>query len=114
MISKLVSECGAAFTAKLEGMFRDISLSQELMTGFKQFQSQLPDFVSNSDSSAVDFFSAHVLTQGVWPPYSDCSSNLVIPNDVALAQSSFQTFYLNKHNGAFFLFFSVSLHNIVR
>ena len=36
MIGKLKSECGSQFTNKLEGMFKDIDLSQELMKRFKE------------------------------------------------------------------------------
>lgn len=31
-----VSECGAAFTSKLEGMFKDMELSKDIMVQFKQ------------------------------------------------------------------------------
>lgn len=30
------TECGPNFTSKLEGMFKDIELSREMMTSFKQ------------------------------------------------------------------------------
>lgn len=30
------SECGAAFTSKLEGMFKDMELSKDIMVQFKQ------------------------------------------------------------------------------
>jgi hypothetical protein len=36
MISKLKTECGAPFTNKLEGMFKDIDLSRELMSNYTQ------------------------------------------------------------------------------
>lgn len=36
MISKLKSECGASFTNKLEGMFKDIDISKDIMISFKQ------------------------------------------------------------------------------
>ena len=36
MLLKLKQECGAQFTSKLEGMFRDIEVSKDLMTSFKQ------------------------------------------------------------------------------
>ena len=29
-------ECGAAFTSKLEGMFKDMELSKDIMSSFKQ------------------------------------------------------------------------------
>uniref|UniRef100_A0A8K9XI34 Cullin-4A n=1 Tax=Oncorhynchus mykiss TaxID=8022 RepID=A0A8K9XI34_ONCMY len=36
MLSKLKHECGAAFTSKLEGMFKDMELSKDVMIQFKQ------------------------------------------------------------------------------
>lgn len=36
MISKLKTECGAHFTSKLEGMFKDIEASNTLMTAYKE------------------------------------------------------------------------------
>lgn len=30
------AECGAAFTSKLEGMFKDMELSKDIMVHFKQ------------------------------------------------------------------------------
>uniref|UniRef100_A0A8C5AEH0 Cullin 4A n=1 Tax=Gadus morhua TaxID=8049 RepID=A0A8C5AEH0_GADMO len=36
MLSKLKHECGAAFTSKLEGMFKDMELSKDIMIHFKQ------------------------------------------------------------------------------
>ncbi|XP_061233698.1 cullin-4A isoform X1 [Neopsephotus bourkii] len=36
MLSKLKHECGAAFTSKLEGMFKDMELSKDVMVQFKQ------------------------------------------------------------------------------
>ena len=35
MIGKLKAECGAAFTNKLEGMFKDVDLSKELLASFR-------------------------------------------------------------------------------
>lgn len=31
-----ILECGAAFTSKLEGMFKDMELSKDIMVQFKQ------------------------------------------------------------------------------
>jgi cullin 4 len=31
MVAKLKAECGGAYTSKLEGMFRDVELSKDLM-----------------------------------------------------------------------------------
>jgi cullin-4 len=35
MLSKLKEECGGQFTQKLEGMFKDIELSREVMVQYK-------------------------------------------------------------------------------
>lgn len=36
MIGKLKAECGSQFTNKLEGMFKDMDLSKDIMKSFKQ------------------------------------------------------------------------------
>ena len=38
MISKLKTECGCQFTSKLEGMFKDISISNTINNEYKQRQ----------------------------------------------------------------------------
>lgn len=35
------SECGAAFTSKLEGMFKDMELSKDIMVQFKQVRTAI-------------------------------------------------------------------------
>lgn len=44
MLSKLKQECGPGFTSKLEGMFKDMELSKDIMLAFKQVSSYI--FVS--------------------------------------------------------------------
>ena len=39
MISKLKAECGSGFTSKLEGMFKDVELSRDVMSSFKESSS---------------------------------------------------------------------------
>ena len=41
MLSKLKQECGAAFTSKLEGMFKDMELSKDVLVHFKQVYERL-------------------------------------------------------------------------
>ena len=36
MIGKLKAECGAQFTNKLEGMFKDVDLSRDVLASFRQ------------------------------------------------------------------------------
>ena len=41
MITKLKTECGSQFTNKLEGMFKDVDLSRDIMMSFKSSVSLL-------------------------------------------------------------------------
>uniref|UniRef100_A0A8C7C068 Cullin 4B n=1 Tax=Neovison vison TaxID=452646 RepID=A0A8C7C068_NEOVI len=59
MLSKLKHECGAAFTSKLEGMFKDMELSKDIMIQFKQNQN-VPGNIE---------LTVNILTMGYWPTY---------------------------------------------
>jgi cullin-4 len=90
MISKLKAECGASFTNKLEGMFKDIDISKDIMAAFKSspFHSQL--------SAGLDLY-VHVLTAGYWPAYPVIE--VTLPKQMSDYQEVFKKFYLNKHSG---------------
>uniref|UniRef100_A0A8C6TQ37 Cullin 4A n=1 Tax=Neogobius melanostomus TaxID=47308 RepID=A0A8C6TQ37_9GOBI len=66
MLSKLKHECGAAFTSKLEGMFKDMELSKDIMIQFKQNQ---------SDPSNIEL-TVNILTMGYWPSYTPMEVHL--------------------------------------
>jgi len=93
MISKLKAECGSSFTNKLEGMFKDMDLSKDIMSAFyeskdaQSFQSTHKDIELN----------VYVLTAVYWPPYQPVEVNL--PKEVAEYQEVFKKFYLAKHSG---------------
>ena len=65
MISKLKSECGCQFTSKLEGMFKDMTLSN---TVNDEFKSRL-DIADAAKLGGVDLY-VRVLTTGFWPGQS--------------------------------------------
>jgi len=90
MISKLKAECGSGFTSKLEGMFKDVDLSRDVMTSFKE-SPQARDIESDVE------LSVHVLTQGYWPTYPPVEVKL--PREVLRLQEIFNTYYTAKHNG---------------
>lgn len=92
MISKLKTECGCQFTSKLEGMFKDISLSNTTNEEFKAFVNN-----SNVKLHGVDL-SVRVLTTGFWPTQSSLSK-CNIPHAPAQAFEAFKRFYLSKHSG---------------
>ena len=61
MISKLKSECGCQFTSKLEGMFKDMTVSNTVNEEFKNYLSN-----TNKSLNGVDL-TVRVLTTGYWP-----------------------------------------------
>ncbi|RDD40923.1 Cullin-3-B [Trichoplax sp. H2] len=91
MIFKLKSECGCQFTSKLEGMFKDMSVSETVMEKFKKHL--------DSSQTTINFdLNIRVLTAGFWP--SQLSSNQCnIPTEISTCYDAFQSFYLGGHNG---------------
>eukprot|EP01137_Pigoraptor_chileana_P025945 Opistho-2@96193 len=92
LIGKLKAECGYQFTSKLEGMFKDISVSSDLMVTFKTFLDS-----SQSDLRSVDL-NVRVLTTGYWPTNPN-SSRCNLPPELSHACDVFQNFYYSKHTG---------------
>lgn len=90
MLSKLKQECGAGFTSKLEGMFKDMELSKELMGPFKAY-------LKNINSPGSIEMSVNVLTMGYWPTYQQME--VALPSEMLQYRELFKKFYLNKHSG---------------
>lgn len=90
-ISKLKIECGANFTSKLEGMFKDIELSKDINETFRSSPEYNEKCSRSVDSRIL------VLTMGFWPPFSVLKCNL--PPLLSEFQNAFQQFYLNKNPG---------------
>lgn len=92
MISKLKTECGCQFTSKLEGMFKDMSVSNTIMEEFK-------NHLNNQQISlyGVDL-TVRILTTGFWPTQSS-TPNCNIPASPRAAFDTFKHFYLAKHSG---------------
>nr|DBA21038.1 TPA: hypothetical protein GDO54_017759 [Pyxicephalus adspersus] len=90
MLSKLKHECGAAFTSKLEGMFKDMELSKDIMVHFKQY-------MQNQNVPGNIELTVNILTMGYWPTYVPMEVHL--PPEMVKLQEIFKTFYLGKHSG---------------
>lgn len=88
MIGKLKSECGEGFTSRLEGMFKDIDLSENLTTSFKQ---------RPSNCNLPIEFTAHVLTSSFWPMFTKDRINL--SDKMMDYLTTFQDFYKAKYSG---------------
>ncbi|KAG5884651.1 hypothetical protein JTB14_005396 [Gonioctena quinquepunctata] len=89
MIGKLKSECGTGFTSKIEGMFKDINISQGINQAFKQHLIHTATFSSD--------LCINVLTSSFWPNYP--TYNTSIPQELAEYQVNFQKFYATNHSG---------------
>ena len=69
-----MAECGGGFTSKLEGMFKDMELSKDIVLAFKQHQQYL-------DSSGGIDLTVNILTMGYWPTYPPCE--VLLPSEVS-------------------------------
>lgn len=90
MLLKLKQECGPNFTSKLEGMFRDMEISREMMSSFKETR-------HNTMSSGTIDLSVNVLTMIYWPPYTPVE--VTLPEQMGKYLEAFKSFYICKHNG---------------
>lgn len=92
MISKLKSECGCQFTSKLEGMFKDMTVSNTINDEFKNHLQS-----TGKNMNGVDL-SVRVLTTGFWPG-QNAPPPIVLPRSPAQSFDVFKNFYLAKHSG---------------
>ncbi|CAF1379688.1 unnamed protein product [Rotaria magnacalcarata] len=92
MISRLKTECGCQFTCKLEGMFKDISVSNTTADDFRLYVSQ-----KRINLNGIDL-TVRVLTTGFWPTQT-INNQCNLPATVREAYQCFHRFYLNKHSG---------------
>lgn len=93
LVARLRMEMGASFTNKLEGMFRDMKVSGEQISEFKNLRQ------SGTINLSVDI-NVNVLTTTFWPS-SVVSANVKckFPPEVEKARIAFEDFYLKKHSG---------------
>jgi len=91
MLSKLKAECGAGFTSKMEGMFKDMELSKDINGAFKQHLTH-----SRSEACSVDLVT-NVLSMAFWPTYPVLQVH--IPQYLAKYQDIFYNFYKSKYSG---------------
>lgn len=90
-VSLLKAECGAGYTAKMEGMFQDMDWSRETMTRYKQSSFQ----EGPNDQLDMDI---QVLTTGFWPVYQQYP-NLILPPALEERQRHFTDYYKTKYQG---------------
>ncbi|KAJ8951173.1 hypothetical protein NQ314_007713, partial [Rhamnusium bicolor] len=91
-VKRSTTECGCQFTSKLEGMFKDMTVSNTIMDEFKEHITK-----SETNLGGVDLF-MRVLTTGFWPTQS-ATPKCHIPAVPLAAFECFRRFYLAKHSG---------------
>lgn len=91
MITRLQMECGHQFTTKLEGMYKDISISSELSSEFKTLE-------KNKDKKLPEL-NISVLTKIFWPMSGQIAPNLPYPIEIQTLMDDFSKFYYSRHSG---------------
>ncbi|KAL8945736.1 MAG: hypothetical protein Q9222_007768, partial [Ikaeria aurantiellina] len=102
MISKMKMEVGNTFTQRIEAMFRDMSVSEDLTSAYKKHIKALGD--ADSQRAELD---VNVLTATMWPLEAmgpsqrdeDRKPACIFPSEIDRIRQSFEKFYLNKHSG---------------
>jgi cullin-4 len=95
-VSKLKAECGAGYTSKMEGMFKDIDLSKDVMNMYQSYSVGNRALLSDGNSS-VDM-EVQVLTTGYWPMYPQ-SASIILPTSLKKHKDHFESYYNNKYQG---------------
>jgi cullin 3 len=102
MISKMKLEVGNSFTQKIEAMFKDMTVSRDLSTKYKQHVTQLGD----PDPKRAEL-EVQVLTSTMWPLETMGQSNMdeqpkatcIFPPAIDKIRHGFEKFYLDEHSG---------------
>lgn len=102
ILSKMKVKLGNQFTQKMDGLIRDMELSDTLNTQYKDYVNKLGDI----DPRRVDV-EASILTTNVWPfdgllkPTDDEAARreCKYPEVIERARSRYTKFYLDKHTG---------------
>lgn len=101
MISRMKQEMGNHFTSKFEGMFKDMDLSRDLTSGYREHIRGLGE----EYQGRVDL-NISVLTSNNWPPevmgrggqeaaHGDC----IMPPEISRLRDSFFKYYLKDRSG---------------
>jgi len=92
MIAELKGECGHQYTARLEGMFKDMDLSKTIMKNFKAFR------VKAGRTGGTDI-SVTVLTSGFWPIPGIVVPKCILPKPAQQITDEFTGYYFQKYSG---------------
>lgn len=101
MISKMKMEVGNQFTQRLEAMFKDVAVSEDLTRSYREHVARTTD----PSTKRVEL-EINVLTSTMWPMeiMSDSKNGgiqlpCIFPKEIDIVRQSFENFYHSKHNG---------------
>ena len=98
-ISKLKTECGTGYTSKMEGMFKDMELSREVMSHYSNERAMMQSKQDRSESEQHDVdMEVQILTTGYWPVYQQFK-DIKLPPPLLNPLTTFETYYKNKYQG---------------
>ncbi|KAA8902561.1 hypothetical protein TRICI_005850 [Trichomonascus ciferrii] len=93
MVGKIKMEVGTAFTSKMEGMFKDMRISKDLMNDFKAAKT------AGTVGCPVEV-NVNVVTATHWPQsIANSEAKCIFPTDIETSKKAFADFYLSRHNG---------------
>ena len=97
-LSKLKAECGAGYTSKMEGMFKDMDLSREIMGNYSAYSAGAGASIEPSSDGKTPDMDVQVLTTGNWPTYPKYPGIILSPELLA-QRSKFEKYYNDKYQG---------------
>mmetsp|Transcript_24933 Transcript_24933/g.72123 ORF Transcript_24933/g.72123 Transcript_24933/m.72123 type:complete len:1025 (-) Transcript_24933:63-3137(-) len=96
LVSKLKADCGGGYTAKMEGMFKDVELSRDVMANYAAHLHGLAE-TERAKVGNVEM-DVQILTTGYWPVYPQYT-NLTLPPGIVEHKKRFETYYGAKYQG---------------
>jgi cullin 3 len=107
MTGKMKLELGNSFTGRIEAMFKDMTLSEELTAGFKAHRSAIHGGFGAAPTSREIELHISILTAMTWPQDMLGSSSdenaakrlINYPKELDRLKDSFTRFYNSKHSG---------------
>ena len=97
-LSKLKADCGPVYTSKMEGMFKDMELSREIMSSYAAYSAGASGQNAANSSCKPTDMDVQVLTTGYWPVYPQYK-NINLPPELLAHQNNFESYYQSKYKG---------------
>lgn len=102
-LTKMKLEVGNTFTQRIEAMFKDMAVSEDLSANYRKHVAQLGD--PDPKRAEID---VNVLTSTMWPldamgpSYRDDETerlHCIFPSQIERIKQGFEKYYLDKHSG---------------